>query len=157
VINDIDPTLPVAQPLTMDEVFDLAQSRPKFLALMLTIFSGLALALAAFGIYGVISYSVSQRTTEFGIRMALGARSSHVLSLVIREGIVLAAIGVTAGAIGALLLTRSLDDLLFGVSRFDTATFAAMAAILAAVTLIASWVPAQRATTVDPVKALKYE
>jgi ABC-type antimicrobial peptide transport system permease subunit len=89
--------------------------------------------------------------------MALGANTSHVLGLVIREGAVLAVVGVTLGIIGALALTRALDGLLFQVSRFDAFTFAIMAAILGAVTLLASWVPAQRATTVDPLKALKYE
>jgi putative ABC transport system permease protein len=157
IAQEIDPSLPVGAPRTMNEVLSEAQSRPRFLAGMLTLFSTLALALAAFGIYGVISYSVAQRTTEFGIRMALGAQTSHVLGLVIREGAVLAAIGVTAGALGAIALTRSLDGLLFEVSRFDAVTFLFMAAVLAAVTVLASWVPAHRATTVDPVKALKYE
>ncbi|MBC8167220.1 MAG: ABC transporter permease [Bryobacteraceae bacterium] len=157
VIRDIDPTLPVAGARTMEDVLGAAQSRPRFLAMMLTIFSALALALAAFGIYGVISYSVAQRTNEFGIRMALGAQPSHVLGLVVREGAILAGIGVVAGAIGALILTRSLDGLLFGVSRFDGITFGIMAAVLAVVALFASWLPAQRATAVDPIKALRYE
>jgi ABC-type antimicrobial peptide transport system permease subunit len=156
-IRSIDPTLPVGEAQTMDEVMNLAQSRPRFLATMLTIFSSLALALAAFGIYGVISYSVTQRTTEFGIRMALGARPANVLGIVMRQGMLVAAAGVAMGAAGAALLTRWLEGLLFGVSEFDAATFASMAAILALVTILASWVPAQRATAVDPVKALKYE
>jgi predicted permease len=156
-IRSIDSGLPVSAPRTMDDVMGEAQSRPRFLAAMLTLFSTLALALAAFGIYGVISYSVAQRTTEFGIRMALGAQSSHVLGIVVREGAVLAGVGVAAGAAGALVLTRSLEGLLFGVSQFDVLTFAAMASVLAGVTLLASWVPAQRASAVDPMKALKYE
>jgi predicted permease len=156
-IRSIDPTLPVAGPQTMDEVMNLAQSRPRFLATMLTIFSGLALALAAFGIYGVISYSVTQRTTEFGIRMALGARPANVLGIVMRQGIAVALAGIAVGALGAAFLTRWLEGLLFGVSQFDTATFAGMAAVLGLVTVLASWVPAHRATAVDPVKALKYE
>jgi putative ABC transport system permease protein len=157
IVQEIDPSLPVGAPRTMADVLGEAQLRPKFLAGMLTLFSTLALALAAFGIYGVISYSVAQRTTEFGIRMALGAQTSHVLRLVIREGAGLAAAGLTAGAIGALILTRWLEGLLFDVSRFDAATFLLMAAVLAAVTVFASWVPARRATAVDPVRALKYE
>lgn len=156
-IRSIDSALPVGAPKTMDEVMGDAQARPRFLAAMLTLFSTLALALAAFGIYGVISYSVAQRTAEFGIRMALGAQTSDVLGIVIREGAVLAGIGVTAGAAGALLLTRSLEGLLFGVSRFDALTFLGMAAVLGSVTLLASWVPAQRASAVDPIRALKYE
>jgi putative ABC transport system permease protein len=157
IIQEIDPALPVGAPRTMDDVLGEAQSRPRFLAGMLTLFSTLALALAAFGIYGVISYSVAQRTTEFGVRMALGAQPSHVLGIVIREGAGLAGAGVITGALGALILTRSLEGLLFDVSRFDLATFVLMAGVLAAVTVFASWVPAQRATSVDPVKALKYE
>lgn len=156
-VQEIDPALPVGVPRTMDEVLGESQSRPRFLASMLTLFSVLALALAAFGIYGVISYSVAQRTTEFGIRMALGAQTSHVLGLVIREGAVMALAGVAVGVLGALALTRWLEGLLFEVSRLDALTFAAMATVLGAVTIFASWVPAQRATTVDPVKALKYE
>jgi putative ABC transport system permease protein len=156
-VGDIDPTLPVSAPRTMDEVLGEVQSRPKFLASVLTIFSVLALGLAAFGIYGVISYSVAQRTTEFGIRMALGAQTSDVLKLVLREGAVLALAGVAAGAVGAVVLTRSLEGMLFQVSRFDLVTFLVMAAILGAVTVFASWVPAQRAVAVDPVRALKYE
>jgi putative ABC transport system permease protein len=156
-IRGIDPALPVAAPKTMNEVMGDAQSRPRFLAAMLTLFSTLALALAAFGIYGVISYSVAQRTAEFGIRLALGAQASDVLGIVVREGAILAGIGVVAGAAGALVLTRSLEGMLFGVSQFDVLTFAAMAAVLAAVTLAASWVPAQRASAVDPIRALKYE
>jgi putative ABC transport system permease protein len=156
-IQSIDSGLPVSAPRTMEEVMGEAQSRPRFLASMLTLFSTLALALAAFGIYGVISYSVAQRTTEFGIRMALGAQSGDVLGIVVREGALLAAVGVAAGAAGALVLTRSLEGLLFGVSQFDVVTFAAMAAVLGTVTLLASWVPAQRASAVDPIKALKYE
>jgi ABC-type antimicrobial peptide transport system permease subunit len=157
VIRDIDPALPVAQARTMDEVVGLAQSRPRFLAFMLTLFSTLALALAAFGIYGVISYSVSQRTAEFGIRMALGAGSGQVLGLVLREGALLTGAGILLGAIGALAVSQALEGLLFGVSRFDAVTFVSMAAILGVVTLIACWVPARRATAVDPMKALRYE
>lgn len=157
IVQEIDPGIPVGQPQTMDDVLGQVQSRPRFLAGMLTLFSTLALALASFGIYGVISYSVAQRTTEFGIRMALGAQTSHVLGLVIRQGALLAAIGVAAGAVGAMILTRSLEGLLFEVSRFDIATFVLMALVLSCVTIFASWVPARRATAVDPVKALKYE
>jgi predicted permease len=157
VVRDIDPSLPVSSPRTMDQVLGEAQSRPRFLALILTIFSTLALTLAAFGIYGVISYSVAQRTTEFGIRMALGAQPGDVQRLVVREGAVLAIGGVVVGALGALALTRSMEGLLFSVDRFDFLTFGGMALLLTAVALIASWVPAVRATAVDPIKALRYE
>jgi putative ABC transport system permease protein len=141
----------------MDEVVEASQTRPRFLATTLSVFSALALALAAFGIYGVISYSVSQRTSEFGVRVALGAGSGHVLGLVLREGLVLAVAGVAVGAAGSVVLTRSLDGLLFGISRFDPMTFSVMAALLALVALLASAIPARRATAVDPVRALRYE
>jgi predicted permease len=157
VIREIDPSLPVAMIRTMDDVLEEVQSRPRFLALMLTLFSALALALAAVGIYGVVSYSVARRTAEFGIRMALGARPADVFALVLREGLALTAVGLAIGAGGALMLGRWLEALLFDVSRFDAGTFAAMGSILGAVTLFACWAPARRATAVDPVRALRSE
>ncbi len=156
-IRDTDPAVPVSQVRTMEEVLAETQSRPRFLALVLTLFSSLALALAAFGVYGVIAYSVSQRTSEFGIRMALGAQRNDVLRLVLTEGAGLAFAGLLIGGIGAVLLSRGLEGLLFEVSRFDVATFACMVAVLGAVTLFACWVPARRATAVDPVRSLSYE
>jgi len=141
----------------MEQVLGEAQSRPRFLAMVLTIFSALALALAAFGIYGVISYSVAQRTSEFGIRMALGAQAGDVQRQVVGEGAVLVGIGVIAGGVGALFLSRSLEGLLFQINTFDLMTFSAMALVLGAVAIAASWVPARRATAVDPMKALRYE
>jgi putative ABC transport system permease protein len=156
-VRDIDPSMPLSQVRTMDEVLAGARSRPRFLATLLGFFSSTALILAAVGLYGVISYSVTRRTTEFGIRMAMGAEAGDVLGLVLGQGMRLAALGVAAGAIGALALTRLIRGLLFGVSSFDPLTFLAMAALLVAVMAIACIVPARRATKVDPLIALRYE
>src|SRR5258708_7642786 len=155
VIHEIDSSLPVAEVRTMDEVLSSAQARPRFLTLLLTMFSGVALVLAAVGIYGVISYSVAQRTNEFGIRMAMGAGPRDVLRMVLGQGLLLGVIGVALGAAGALALTRLIRGLLFGISSFDPLTFVVMAALLTAVTLVACWVPARRATRVDPMGALR--
>lgn len=156
-VRDIDPSLPLAQVRTLDEVLAGARSRPRFLTTLLGLFSFTALLLAAVGLYGVISYSVTRRMTEFGIRMAMGARASDVLGLVLSQGLKLAAVGVVAGALGALLLTRLISSLLFGVSSFDPLTFGAMALLLGAVTVAASIIPARRATKVAPLIALRYE
>lgn len=156
-VRDIDPSLPLSQVRTMDEVLAGARSRPRFLTSLLGLFSGTALLLAAVGLYGVISYSVTRRMTEFGIRMAMGAKATDVLSLVLSQGLKLAAAGVLAGAIGALALTRLISGLLFGVSSFDPLTFCAMAFLLGAVTIAACIIPARRATKVDPLIALRYE
>jgi ABC-type antimicrobial peptide transport system permease subunit len=156
-VRSIDPTVPVSQIRTMSEVMGDAESQPRFLALMLSLFSTLALVLAGFGIYGVISYSVARRTSEFGIRMALGAERGDVFSLVLTEGAILAGLGVIAGLAGAALLSGFLEGLLFQVNRFDPITFAGMAAILVVASLLACWLPARRATAVDPIRALRYE
>ncbi len=156
-IREVDPSLPVSLMRTMDEVLAGARSRPKFLTTLLSLFSGTALILAAIGLYGVISYSVARRTSEFGIRMAMGAETGDVLALVLRQAMTLALIGVAAGAIGALVLTRLIRGLLFGVSSFDPLTFVAMAMVLLAVTALACIIPARRATKVDPLIALRYE
>jgi putative ABC transport system permease protein len=156
-VRDVDPSLPVAQVRTMDEVLAGARSRPRFLTTLLGLFSATALLLAAVGLYGVISYSVTRRMTEFGIRMAMGAKSTDVLSLVLSQGLKLAAVGVVAGAIGAWALTRFIRGLLYGVNSFDPITFCAMALLLGAVTIAACIIPARRATKVDPLIALRYE
>jgi putative ABC transport system permease protein len=156
-VHDVDPSLPLSQIRTMDEVLAGARSRPRFLTTLLGLFSGTALLLAAVGLYGVISYSVTRRMTEFGIRMAMGAKASDVLSLVLAQGLKLAAVGVIAGAAGALALGRLISGLLFGVQSFDPLTFCAMAVLLGAVTVAACLIPALRATKVDPLIALRYE
>jgi putative ABC transport system permease protein len=156
-IRSLDRALPISQLRTMDDVMSSARSRPRFLTLLLTLFSSVSLLLAALGIYGVISFSVAQRTSEIGIRMALGAQSLDVLRLAGVAGLRLALAGIAIGALGAFFLTRTMSGLLFGVSSVDAATFLAMAAVLFAVTLLACYVPARRASRVDPLIALRYE
>jgi putative ABC transport system permease protein len=156
-VRQLDPALPLTQVRTMEEMLASAKSRPRLLTTLLGLFSVTALVLAMVGLYGVISYSVTRRTTEFGIRMAMGASAGDLLGLVLGQGLRLALAGVAAGAIGALALTRLIRGLLFGVSAFDPMTFAAMACILIAVVLLACVVPAKRASKVDPLVALRYE
>jgi putative ABC transport system permease protein len=120
-------------------------------------FSLTALVLASIGIYGVISYSVAQRTREFGVRMALGAQTSDVLRLVLRRGVMLTLSGLLIGLLGAIVLTRFLASLLFGVTPTDPVTFTVVPLVLAGVALLASYFPARRATRVDPLQALRYE
>jgi predicted permease len=156
-LNDLDPTVPISSVRSMDEVLSTAQSRPRFLTYLLTIFSGVALALAIVGIYGVLSYLVARRSKEFGLRMALGAPQQHVLGLVLKQGAVLAGIGVIFGLVAALVFTRLMSSLLYGIRATDPLTFVLMPLALAAVALLASYVPARRATKVDPMIALRYE
>jgi putative ABC transport system permease protein len=156
-VQDIDPTLPVSRVRLMEEVLSSAQSRPRFLTLLLTLFSGIALIIATVGIYGVISYSVARRSKEFGLRMALGARPTNILGLVLKQGVLLTGIGVVVGLIAALILTRLMASLLFGVTSTDAITYLGVSALLAAVAIFATYIPARRATQVDPIKALRYE
>jgi predicted permease len=156
-LDGVDPTIPLADVKTMDSVMAQAESQPRFLTLLLTLFSGVALIIATVGIYGVISYSVARRSKEFGLRMALGAQPGNVLALVMRQGLVLTAIGVIVGIGAALGLTRLMATLLFGVQPTDPVTFLSVSALLAVVALAASYIPALRATKVDPMKALRYE
>ena len=154
-VHDLDPNVPVADIRAMDEVVSRSTAQRRLTMLLLTAFAGLALVLAAVGVYAVISYSVSQRTQEIGIRMALGAARSAVMRMVLGQALTLAAIGVAAGAGGAWMLTRLMQKLLFGVEPSDPVTFAAVAALLAAVAAAAAVVPALRATRVDPAIALR--
>jgi predicted permease len=156
-VRSIDPSLPVANVRSMDEIMATSQSRPRFLTLLLSVFSATAIILAAIGIYGVISYSVAQRTSEFGIRMALGANPRQVLIRVLSRGIVMATIGVLLGVLAAFALTRFLRELLFEVNAADPWTFVAMAFLLLGITVFACYAPARRATKVDPMTALRYE
>jgi putative ABC transport system permease protein len=142
---------------TMDQIVSNAMTVPRMYAVLLGIFAGVAMTLAAAGIYGVIAYSVTQRTREIGIRMALGARRGQVLSMVLRQGLALIAIGLALGLGGAAAGTRYLEGLLFGLTPLDPPTFAYVAAAFALVALLASYVPARRATLVDPLVALRCE
>jgi ABC-type antimicrobial peptide transport system permease subunit len=134
-----------------------AVARQRFSALLVGVFAVIALLLAAIGIYGVVAYAVGLRTREFGIRMALGAERADVLCLVFRHGAVLAALGIVLGVAGALAMTQLISGLLFGVSPHDPTTIAGVAAVIACIALLASWIPARRATRVDPILALRYE
>jgi len=153
----IDSSLPVSQVRLMEDVLDAAQARPKFVTLLLALFLGVALAIATVGIYGVISFSVARRSKEFGLRVALGAQPGDVRSLVMKQGGVLVALGIVAGLAAAFALTRLMSSLLFGVAPTDPLTFASVTLILAAVALLACYIPARRATKVDPIQILRYE
>jgi putative ABC transport system permease protein len=153
----VDSQLPVTKVRTMDEVAAASFAARRFNMSLLALFAVLALVLAAVGIYGVMSYAVTQRTQEIGIRMALGAQAADVLKLIIRNGLTLTLIGVVLGMAGALALTRLMSTLLFGVTPTDALTFVAVSGVLIFVALLACYVPARRATKVDPLVALRYE
>ena len=153
----VDKDQPVSNVRTMDEVFAAAISRERFQMLLLSLFATLALVLACVGLYGVISYAVAQRTHEIGVRMALGAQPRDVLRLVIRQGMVLTFAGLLLGIAGGLAATRVMTDLLFGVTATDAVTFFSVAGLLVLVAFLACYVPARRATRIDPLVALRYE
>ena len=153
----LDPAIAVADLKTMTETRQEAFARPRFNALLLGIFAGLALLLATIGIYGVLSYGVSQRTREFGVRIALGAGRTDVIRLVLREAILLVGIGLTIGLVAALAGARALTTLLFELNPRDPLTFGGVAALLAVIALAASYIPARRATTVAPVTAIRQD
>jgi putative ABC transport system permease protein len=153
----VDKDQSVFEIQTMDQMLSQMTSQRRFTMLLLGILAGVALILAAVGIYGVISYSVTQRTHEIGIRLALGAQASDVFRLIVGQAIILAFVGVAVGLIAAFLLTRWMHGLLYGVSATDPLTFAAISVVLTGVALGASYVPARRAMKVDPMVALRYE
>jgi putative ABC transport system permease protein len=156
-VNQLDPGLPVYRMMSMSEVVGSSLVRPRFLSLLLLAFSSMALLLAAVGIYGVMAYSVSQRTQEIGVRVALGARSSNILAMILSQGARLTITGVGIGVIGAFALTRFMSTLLFEVSATDPGTFAGVVLVLIGVSLLACYIPARRAMRVDPMLALRYE
>jgi putative ABC transport system permease protein len=153
----VDKDQPVSNVRTMDQVFALAVSRERFQMLLLALFAALALVLACVGLYGVISYAVAQRTHEIGVRMALGAQPRDVLRLVIRQGMVLTIAGLVVGVGVGLAATRVMTDMLFGVTATDAVTFVSVGVLLVIVAFLACYVPARRATKVDPLVALRYE
>ena len=156
-VQQIDPNQPVADVKTMQAWLDSAVAGARYRTTLLALFALVALALASTGIYGVMSYSVSQRTHEVGVRMALGAQQLDVLRLVVRQGMTLVLVGVAIGLAGAFALTRLMDSLLFGVTAKDPFTFVAVATLLTLVAFVACYLPARRATKVDPLVALRYE
>ena len=153
----IDRTIPITDVRTMDQIIEAGTTQQRFATILLGVFAFIGLALAAIGIYGVISFSVTQRTSEIGIRMALGARTSEVIKLVIGQGMILAFIGLLIGLVAAFVLTRLMEGLLYGVSSTDAITFISFPAILAIIAFAACYIPARRASKIDPMVALRYE
>jgi len=157
VVGTVNPNLPLANVRTLDEILDRSMARTSFTLVMLSIAAAVALALGLVGIYGVISYVVSQRTREIGVRMALGADRRHVSWMVLRQGMILTSIGVVVGLVAAVGLTRLMSSLLYGVEPTDPVTFGVVVAVLVAVALVASYLPALRASRTDPLEALRFE
>src|SRR6185437_4073209 len=155
VVRTIDPEQPVERVMPMQEVLDTTLTSQRFSALLLALFAGVALALASVGIYSVLSYIVRGRSHEIGIRTALGARAGDVVRMVVVEGMTPALIGIAAGTIGALASGKLLQKLVFGVSASDPLTLVSVAATLALVALLASLIPAYRATRLDPIEVLR--
>ena len=157
MLSQIDPGVPLTRVKMFEDYISRSLARPRFNALLLSLFAGVALLLTAIGIYGVMAYSVAQRRQEIGIRMALGAQKGDVLRLVVGGGMRLTALGVLIGVSGAFALTRLLGNMLYGVGSFDPITFGGVATLLAAIALLACWLPAQRAAGVSPLVALREE
>jgi ABC-type antimicrobial peptide transport system permease subunit len=156
-VREIDASLPMVKMRTMDDVFEDAVERPRFLALLLATFAGIALLLAAVGTYGILSYIVTERRQEIGIRMALGAERSSVLAMVLRQGLVLTGVGLLAGFAGSFLLNKTLASLLFNVKPTDPLTLAAVGGLIIVVAFVACFVPAHNATRTDPLVVLRQE
>jgi putative ABC transport system permease protein len=157
MVWQVDPSIPVTQVRPMSEVLSVSLAAQRFNTLLLGVFAGVALLLASVGLYGVLAFSVAQRTREIGIRMALGAQAGNVLRLILRQGLALSVLGVAVGISASLAGTRVLRGLLYGVAPTDPATFAVVAFLLVAVALVACLIPARRALKVDPMVALRYE
>lgn len=156
-VLDLDPSLPLDDVMTMEQRVSTSIAGPRFYAAVLGIFAAIALVLASVGIYGVLAYAVTQRTREIGIRMALGAGQGNVLKLILGQGLVLVVVGVVVGLGGAFALTRYLDSMLYGLTPLDPVTFGGMTLVLFLTALVACYVPARRATRVDPLIALRHE
>jgi putative ABC transport system permease protein len=154
-VKSMDSELPLDEVYTMEEVISRSTAARRLNLTLLGAFAVIALVLSTAGLYGVISYTISQRTRELGIRMALGAQPSDVVKLVVRQGVVLAALGVGAGLVGAFGLSRLLERLIYGVSTRDPLTFGSLALLMGAIALLATWMPARRASRVDPIIAIK--
>lgn len=153
----LDPNVPLRNVRPMEELISRAVAPQRFNLFLMGMFAALGLLLAALGIYGVQAYSVSQRTNEIGLRMALGAQSRDVLKLIMKQGMRLAVVGMVIGLIASFALTRVIKSLLFNVSATDVLTFIVVSLVFTSVALLACWIPARRATKVDPLVALRYE
>ena len=156
-LAELDGTIPLTSVRVFDEYISRSLARPRFNALLLSIFAGTALILTGIGIYGVMAYSVAQRTNEIGIRIALGAAQSSIFRLVVGQAMGLVAISVVIGLAGAFVATRLLNSLLFGVGAWDPATFGLIVLLVSVVAFVAAWLPARRAARVDPIIALRSE
>ena len=156
-VQTLDPNQPVFNVSTMEKTLDQSLATERLSMALLAVLASLALILSAVGIYGVMSYTVTQRTHEIGIRMAIGAQRRDVFRMVLGRGMVLVLLGVALGLIGAFSLTRLMRTMLFGVAPTDPVTFVSIAALLTGVALVACYVPGRRATKVDPLVALRYE
>jgi putative ABC transport system permease protein len=154
-IWSVDRDQPILRLQTMEGRYSTFLGVPRFQTALMSAFALIGLAIAAIGLYGVLSYAISQRTREFGIRMALGARRRDVLGMVLQNGAGLVALGILTGIAGSLVMSRAIDSLLVGVPRTDALTYSLVAAVLGTISLFACWLPARRATRVDPVVALR--
>jgi len=157
VVSEVGTGVPVDHVETMEQIVSVSVGEPRFRTAVLLMFAILALFVASIGLYGVMSFLMSQRTREFGIRVAVGASSGALLRLVLGQAATLVSVGICLGLVAALLLARSIASLLYGITPFDTATFASVSLVLAVVALLASYIPARRAASVDPMVALRYE
>ena len=156
-VHIVDPTVALAEPKTMDEVIDESMANQRFTLMLFTSFASVALFLAALGIYGVMSFSVAQRAHEIALRMALGASRDRVVALIIRDGVILAAIGLALGLIGAYFVGRAMQSMLFDVQALDFSAFASVAVVLLATAILACFLPARRAASVEPMRVLRTE
>jgi putative ABC transport system permease protein len=157
LLKSLDQNLPVERISTMNMVIGDSLQSTRFNTVLLGLFAAIALALAAVGIYGVVTWNVTQRTREIGVRLALGANRSNVLLLVIGQAMRVVILGIALGVVGSLAMAHTLQSLLFGISAFDPLTFVGVVGLLAASALLACWLPARRATKVDPMIALRAE
>jgi len=156
-VHSVDPLIALSNPMSMDDVHDRVMANDRFTLILFGIFAGIALLLAAIGIYGVMSFSVAQRAHEIAVRMALGSSRSRVLGLILREGVILACIGACLGLVGAFFVGRAMKSILFGVRAIDLGAFLAVAFVLLAAAVIASYIPARRAASIEPMNALRSE
>ena len=157
VVTQMDETVPLYQVRTMDDYVSAALSQPKLNMALLLAFAGIGAVLTATGVYGVMAYSVAQRTQEIGIRMAVGAQKSQILRVVVGNGLQLIVVSITIGVFAALLLTKVLTSLTYGVAATDVPTLSAVALFLGSISLAACWLPARRAASIDPIRALRAE